>query len=244
MHIFFAILPKNNLKRYGGIAMVTVLIRTTIIYLTLLIALRLTGKRQVGELEISELVTTFMISELATTPIQNLSIPLIYSLIPIILLLCTEIILSFLATKSATLKKMFFGNPSIIIKNGVINQRELSRLRIGINELLGELRSKDVSDISHVDYAILEQNGKLSVFLKSDRQQPCLKDFNKAGEQEGICHAIVIDGHINQTNLSYANKDSLWLESYLHTNNINMKKIFLMTVNDVGQISIIYKEEK
>ena len=224
--------------------MVTVLIRATIIYLTLLIALRLTGKRQVGELEISELVTTFMISELATTPIQNLSIPLIYSLIPIVLLLCTEIILSFLATRSATLKKMFFGNPSIIIKNGVINQKELSRLRIGINELLGELRLKDVSDISYVDYAILEQNGKLSVFLKSDRQQPCLKDLNKKGDKEGICHAVIIDGKVNQTNLDYAGKDILWLNSYLHTNNINMMEIFLMTINDIGQISIIYKEEK
>ena len=224
--------------------MVTVLIRAIIIYLTLLIALRLTGKRQVGELEISELVTTFMISELATTPIQNLSIPLIYSLIPIILLLCTEIILSFLATKSATLKKIFFGNPSIIIRNGVINQKELSRLRIGINELLGELRLKDVSDISYVDYAILEQNGKLSVFLKSDRQQPCLKDLNKKGDKEGICHAIVIDGQVNKTNLDYAGKNDLWLNSYLRTNNINMKEIFLMTINDIGQISIIYKEEK
>ena len=224
--------------------MVTVLIRAIIIYLTLLIALRLTGKRQVGELEISELITTFMISELATTPIQNLSIPLIYSLIPIILLLCTEIILSFLATKSATLKKMFFGNPTIIIKNGVVNQKELARLRMGIGELLGELRLKDVSDISYVDYAILEQNGKLSVFLKSDRQTPCLKDLNKQGEQEGICHAVVVDGEVNQTALENSGKSLSWLKQYLNDRDINMKEIFLLTVNDLSQITIIYKEEK
>ena len=224
--------------------MVTVLIRSTIIYLTLLIALRLTGKRQVGELEISELITTFMISELATTPIQNLSIPLIYSLIPIVLLLCTEVLLSFLAAKSTFLKKMFFGNPSIIIRNGVINQKELARLRIGVNELLGELRLKDVSDISFVDYAILEQNGKLSVFLKGDRQEICLKDLNKKGDKAGICHAVIVDGKINQSNLGFAGKSNSWLKKYINSHNINMKEIFLMTVNDLGQVTIIYKDEK
>ncbi len=224
--------------------MVTVLIRATIIYLTLLIALRLTGKRQVGELQLSELITTFMISELATTPIQNLSVPLIYSLMPIILLLCTEIILSFLATKSKKLKKMFFGNPSIIIRNGKVDQSELARLRMGINELLGELRLKDVDDISHVDYAILEQNGKLSVFLKSEKQTVTLEDIDKEKENEGISHAVVVDGEINESNLLFAGKDILWLEEFLRARDINMKEIFLLTVNDIGQTTIIYKDKK
>ena len=224
--------------------MVTVIIRATIIYLLLLIALRLTGKRQVGELQLSELVTTFMISELATTPIQNLSIPLIYSIIPIILLLCTEIILSFLATKSNGLKKMFFGNPSIVIRNGVIDQKELSRLRIGINELLGELRLKDVSDISDVNYAILEQNGKLSVFLKKERQTVTLEDSRIQKQDEGICHAVIIDGKINESNLQFSGKSQDWLCGLLRTHNINMKEIFLLTVNDTDQTTIVLKNNK
>lgn len=224
--------------------MVTVLIRASVIYLILLVALRLTGKRQVGELQISELVTTFMISELATTPIQNLSIPLVYSVTPIILLLCVEIILSFIATKSPFFKRAFFGNPSIIIKNGIVNQRELARLRIGINELLGELRLKDVSDIQDVDYAILEQNGKLSVFLKADKQTVCLKDINKKCQSGGISHAVVIDGDINESNLIYAGKTKSWLDNYLARNKIDLKQIYLLCVNDRGQVSIIYKEDK
>lgn len=224
--------------------MVTVLIRATIIYLVLLFALRLTGKRQVGELQISELITTFMISELATTPIQNLSIPLVYSIIPIILLLCAEIILSFLATKSKGLKKIFFGNPSIIIKDGVIDQKELGRLRIGINELLGELRLKDVGDLSDVNYAILEQNGKLSVFLKKDKQPLTLQDASIKGPNEGICHAVIVDGEINESNLKFAGKDEAWLCGLLRARNINMKEIFLLTVNDANKTTIVYKDEK
>ena len=224
--------------------MVTVLIRATIIYLFLLFALRLTGKRQVGELQISELITTFMISELATTPIQNLSIPLVYSVMPIILLLCAEIILSFLTTKSNTLKKMFFGNPSIVIKDGVVDQKELGRLRIGINELLGQLRLKDVGDLSDVNYAILEQNGQLSVFLKKDKQTLTLQDAGVKAQDEGICHAVIVDGEINESNLKFAGKNQAWLTGVLRARNINMKEIFLLTVNDTDQTTIIYKDKK
>lgn len=211
--------------------MVTVLIRTTIIYFFLLIALRLTGKRQVGELQVSELIITFMISELAASPIQDLSIPIIYSIIPIVFLLCAEIILSFLATKSKTLKKLFFGNPSMIIRKGKLDQKELGRLRIGINDFLGELRLKDAGDINDVEYAILEENGKLSVFLK-----------DKDGCE--LTHAIIVDGDVNETNLRYANKNERWLNNYLEKNKLSQKQIFLMTVNDQNEVYIIKKEEK
>ena len=203
---------------------------------------RLMGKRQVGELQISELITTFMISELATTPIQNLSIPLIYSIMPIVLLLCLEIVLSFLATKSKLLKKMLLGNPSVIIDKGVINQQELSRLRIGIDELLGELRLKDVSDISQVQYAILEQNGQLSVFLKRENQPLTLQDVEKKGNEEGISHGVVVDGEINESNLALSGKSRAWLNKYARRHSIDIKEVLLMSVNDSGKVSVIYKD--
>lgn len=224
--------------------MVTVLIRTLIIYFLLLLALRLTGKRQVGELEISELITTFMISELATSPIQDLSVPIIYSIIPIVFILCAEIILSFSAIKCKKLKKIFFGNPSFIIENGTLNQKELCRLRIGINEFLGELRQKDVSDISDIDYAILEQNGKLSVILKEEKQPLCKDDLKLISNNGGLAHAIITDGALNESNLKHAGKSKEWIEKYIIHHNLNIESIFLMTVTSNGKISIIYKEEK
>ena len=211
--------------------MVTVLIRTLVIYIFLVVALRLAGKRQVGELQVSELIITFMISELATSPIQDLSIPIIYSIIPIAFLLCGEIIFSFFATKSKLMKKALFGNPSIIIEKGRINQGELARLRIGVNELLGELRLKDVGDISTVEYAILEQNGKLSV-------------FSKENAQDTVTHAIIVDGAVDKTNLKAANKSVSWLSTQLKKRSTNIKDVFLMTVNDNGKITIINKEGK
>lgn len=224
--------------------MATVLIRTLIVYIFFVLALRLTGKRQIGELQISELVVTFMISELATAPIQDISIPIAYSVIPIVFLLAFEIIVSFLVTKSKLFKKLFAGNPSYIIRNGKLNQKELARLRIGVNELLGELRLKDVSDINDVDYAIAEQNGKISVFLKADKQVATIKDLGLTSKRVGLGHAVIIDGNIDYTNLGYAQKNEAWLSKELKSRKLKIENVFLMTVDDASDINIIIKEEK
>lgn len=222
----------------------TVLLRTTIIYIILISAMRLTGKRQIGELQITELIITFMISELATVPIQDLSIPIAYSLFPIVLLLCYEVIVSFLITKSKVLKKIFAGNPTILIKKGKLDQKELAKSRIGINEFLGELRLKDISDISQVDYAVLEQNGQLSVFLKSENQPVTLTDLKIEQVNQGISHAIIVDGEINESNLKCSQKNLKWLNKYLDTHKLNKDDIFLFTVNDTNDINIIMKDKK
>ena len=207
--------------------MVTVFLRTIIIYFLLIIAIRLLGKRQVGELELSELVITFMLSELATVPILDSSVPISHTLIPIIVLIASEIISSFLVTKSQFVKKILNGNPSYIIKRGKINQKELARLRMGLPELLGELRLKDVGDVGDVEYAILEENGKLSVFEK---------------DKQPLAHALIIDGEVVRSNLDLVSKDEKWLLSYLKKHKLELKNVFLMTVCDNNNINIIMKE--
>ncbi len=224
--------------------MATVLLRTTLIYVLLIGAMRMTGKRQIGELQISELIITLMISELATIPIQDLSIPISYSLFPILLLLCYEIIVSFSITKSDFLKKLFTGNPSIIIMKGKLNQKELEKSRIGISEFLGELRTKDVSDISQVDYAILEQDGQLSVFLKSENQPITLADLGAVQKNCGVCHAIIVDGKTNKSNLTVSQKNEAWLNKLLECRKIKKEDVFLLTVNDANDINIIMKDKK
>ena len=225
--------------------MATVLIRTAIIYVLFTCAIRLMGKRQVGEMQLSELITTFMLSELAINPIQDISIPIAYSIIPLIFLFSMEVITSFLVTKSPLFKRIFMGTPSIIIKHGVLNQRELSRLRISISELLSELRLKDVASIEDVDYAILEQNGKLSVFLKDDKRGVTIEDIlNKRPKPSGIAHAIIIDEQINLKELSLLGKSEEWLLNELQRRGLERVDILLLTIDDANNINIIKKEEK
>ena len=209
--------------------MVTVFIRTIIIYFSLIVAIRLLGKRQVGELELSELVITFMLSELATMPILDSSLPLSHTVVPIIVLITSEIVSSFLVTKSPFIKKLLNGNPSYIIKRGKINQKELARLRMGLPELLGELRLKDIDDVSNVDYAILEENGKLSVFEK---------------DKTSLAHALIIDGRVIRSNLDIVCKDEKWLFSYLKKHKVELCDVFLLTICDNNSINIIMKENE
>ena len=227
-------MPKNRGKS-EVFSVSTVLIRTIVIYILFMFAIRLMGKRQVGELQLSELVTTFMLSELAINPIQDTSIPIAYSLIPLVFLLSAEVITSFIMSRLPHVKRVLNGAPSILIQNGKLNQPELSRSRISISEFLGELRLKDIGDISLVDYAILEENGKLSVFLKNGAEK-------KRDTQ--IAHSLILDGVINKSSLEITKRDEDWIYSYLKKKNLCLKDIFLMTCDSSNTINIILKEEK
>ena len=208
--------------------MPTVLIRTFIIYVLLLVSMKLMGKRQVGELELSELITTFMLSELAVIPISDKNIPLAYAVFPILLLLSLEVIFSFCITKINILKKLFYGKPSFLIAKGTVDQRELERLRISLDELLSELRQKDIADISDVDYAILEDNGKLSVIRKG-----CT----------GYAHPIIIDGELIDDEMKKCRIDRAVVEKWLSPDGLSPCDVFLLTVDDRGKISLIAKSK-
>jgi len=221
---------------------ITVFLRTLIIYLILIISMRMMGKRQIGELQISELVTTFMLSELATAPLSNKQIPVSYALVPIFLLLSLEVITSFLLMKSSFLKRLFTGRPSIIIHHGKIDQQELGRLRITIHELLSELRQKSIGDIADVEYAILEDNGKLSVFQKSVKAPLTPEQADLAITENGIAHPIIADGKISRENLTLAGVSENWLHAQLKKRNLETAEVFLLTLNDGGELFIVTKE--
>ena len=224
--------------------MATVFIRTAIIYIIFFFSVRIVGKRQIGELQLTEFITTLMMSELAVNSIQDISVPVSYSIIPVIFLLCAEIIISFLATKSQIMKKILFGSPSMIIKDGKIDQKQLSKLRMSVNELLSELRLKDCSSIEDVDYAIVEQNGKLSVFPKSKKQNVTKEDMNITSADDTLSFSLITDGVISAEDLKYLGKNEKWLMTYLNKRNIKLESIFLMTMGKSGHINLIYKEDK
>lgn len=224
--------------------MVTIFIRTIIIYFLLLGTMRILGKRQLGELEVSELITTILLSEIASMPISNQSIPIFYAIIPLITIMTFEVVFSFLISKSATFKNILSTPPSTLIYKGKIQQRELAKNRISPEELISELRLKNVSDPSQVEYAILEQNGLLSVFQKSEYQQATLKQLAINGDENGIIHIIMSQGVWNEYNLKLLNKNKEDFEKYLRKKGVVENQVFLLTVNDTGEKTLIIKEVK
>lgn len=210
--------------------MITIFFRTIIIYILLLLVIKLTGKRQIGELDISELVTALILSELAVSPISDNNIPLIHAVIPIIILLSLEIILTYTITKCNAFKNIISSKPSYLISKGILNQKELEKMRMSLDEFIGELRLKDINDINNVNYAILESNGKMAVFPKSE--QP----------DNGIAHPIVIDGTIIKNNLQFIGQTEAWVLKKAANHKCDLSKVFLFTVDDNGNENFIRKE--
>ncbi len=223
--------------------MSTIFIRTLIIYIILIGTMRIMGKRQVGQLEVSELVTTFLLSELASFSITDDGIPLLFSVIPILTLLAIEVIASFAITKSKKLKKIFIGHPTMIICKGVLDQKELARNRISLEELFGQLRLKSITSLDEIEYAILEQNGQLSVITKNSKQPVSAEDIKLEVSQKGIAHAIVIDGVINDYNLKVSGKGKLWVERRLEKRGTCADNVFLFTIDDAGNEVLILRDK-
>ena len=225
--------------------MASLFVRTLIIYIMLIAVLRFMGKRQIGQMQLSELITALLLSELASQPLTDADIPIIYAVIPIFLLVSVEVIMSYLSTKSNIMKKILDSTPSIIIRKGQIDQREMLRMRMSMEELMGELRLKGISAVNEVDYAILEQNGQISV-LTNDKNSPLQqKDMNIEGDGNGIEHMLIVDGHISDYEMKVTGKTKEWISSEMKKRRIvDIGDIFLMTVDDKENTVVIRKEEK
>lgn len=222
--------------------MLTIFIRTVIIYFLLLATMRILGKRQLGELEVSELITTILLSEIASMPISNQDIPLSYAIIPLITIITFEVSFSFLLSKFSFLKNILSTAPSTLIYKGKIQQKELSKNRISPEELISELRLKSISDLSQVEYAILEQNGMLSVFPKSEHQQVTLKQLGIENTENGIMHIIISQGMWNEYNLKILKKSKCEFEKYIRKKGVSLEDVFLLTVDDCENKNLIVKE--
>ena len=211
--------------------------RTIILYIVVIFALRLMGKRQIGELSSSELVVTILISDLAAIPMQDPGISILNGIVPILTLLCLEILVSTVLLKLRSTRKALVGSGSILVTDGVINQDEIRRLRITADELIEELRLKDHPDITYVKYAILETNGKISVVPSADYSQAAASC---------LPITIISDGKLDTDGLKHAKKDEAWLEKTLKKHRLqNAREVFLMQyVPDDGRIILMPKTQK
>lgn len=214
--------------------MVLIIIRTLILFAATVVFLRIMGKRQVGQLQPYELVVIIMISELAAIPMQNIGVPLLSGLIPIFVLFTCEVVLSYVALKSERARGLICGKPSILIENSKIIEKEMRNLRYNINDLLEQLRQKNVTDISSVEYAILETSGQLSVILKSDHRALQPRDMSILPPREGLPVSLIIDGHIIGQNLRQQNISLDWLKNELGLHGIQDYRQVLFACLDSG----------
>ena len=182
--------------------MITAFVRTVILYFLIMIGLRLMGKRQIGELEPGELVLTMMISDLATVPMQDFGIPLVAGVIPILTLLALSMLLSQLSLSSLRLRALLCGTPSVLIRDGEIQQEAMRKNRYTLDELLEELRGQGIAGIGEVRYAVLENSGRLSVLPQSP-------------EAEAPPVVLVNDGRLLRRNLEALGLDEAWLRKTL-----------------------------
>ena len=192
--------------------MISVLLRTVIIYFTLLLLMRLLGKRQMGELELSELVVSILVADVASVPLQNPDLPLTYGLFPTLELFALEFLMSWLTMRSVRLRKLLCGKPCFLIVRGKIMQRAMRKNRLTVDELSEELRSRDVTDISSVQYAVLETDGTLNIILYPSERPVTLRDLQLAAEDDGYATVLIADGTLMERNLRLCGKDRAWLK--------------------------------
>lgn len=226
--------------------MFNLIIRTTILYIYLVGIMRLMGKRQLGQLQPVDLVIALMISELATLPMEDNRIPLIYAIVPITTLVVLQIATSVIELKSETLRTLLNGEPSILVKDGKVDMKELKHLRYNLDDLLEELRLKGYFNLSEIHYAMMETNGDISIIPKNSASPPNREDLNLKVDDEPLPIPVILDGKINTRNLKVMNKDNTWLEKKLKENNIkNPKDIFIAILySNSEKIFFQYKDNE
>ena len=216
--------------------------RTVLIYCLLIAVIRFLGKRQLGQMEPSEVVVTMLVADLASFPMEDPQIPLSAGVIPILAVLSLEILLSFMSVRSLKFRKLLCGKPIILIENGQFLQENMRKSRITIDELLSQLRLKDILDPSTVQYAILETGGTLSVFPYPQERPAPAKAAGIQVEQELAPVAVVSDGRILSDNLKKAGKNEKWLEKALQKQGATLKQTFLLTVDKENKV-LFYKKQ-
>lgn len=189
-----------------------IIFRTFFYYILFLVLFKVMGKREIGELGVNDLLVSVLFAEFATLAISNYKEPLLVTLIPTLIIVFLQVIVSFLSLKSIKIRNLVDSSPALIMKNGNINFKEMEKQRYNLEDLLTQVRDKGVKSLDEVEYAILENNGKLSIFLKDDKNIYPMP--------------LIIDGVINYQTLVDINKDKLWLMKILKNEHTSLEQVF------------------
>ena len=222
--------------------MLIVFIRAIILYILIIFSIRLMGKRQLGELAPSELVVTILVSNIATLPIEDINIPLVMGVIPILTLVCLDVLMSLVTLKYRSVRKLVSGSAKIIISDGRIDQAMLKKLRFSTDDVMESLRGLQIFDISQVQYAIVETTGKISAYLKDDYQTVTNERFSHKSPQNPPT-LLIDNGVLIKGALCEIHKSQKWLEGILRQEKTRIGDIFYMSADKAGKYTLIKKEK-
>lgn len=195
--------------------MLQVIFRTMFFYFFVLLCFRLMGKREIGQLGVIDLIVSILIAELIAMSIENIKDSIFLTIIPIVILVILEIIISYVSIKSRKVRVFFDGKPSLIICNGKVNYHEMIKQRYSMDNLLLSLRQNSIKNIEEVEYAFLEPNGKLSIFK-----------YNLFKTKSPYPMPLILDGSVQKNALKYINKNISWLENTLISKNLKFEDVF------------------
>lgn len=217
-------------------------LRTIVLYLILVLVVRIMGKRQIGEMEPAEFVVTMLLANLAAIPMQDVDIPLLSGLVPILTVLGVELILAVMSMRCLRFRRLLCGKPVILLENGVILQDNLRKTRVTLDELTEHLREKGILDLATVKYVILETDGQISVFPYGKYAPAVAKDAGIRASENYLPYTIVSDGRLLETNLHLAGRTKAWLEEELARRNCCLSAVYLLTVDETGKVYFVKKE--
>ncbi len=217
--------------------MLTLFVRSLILFVSAVIAMRLMGKREVGQLQPYELVVVIMIAELAATPIGDAGSPLLYGILPMTALVICHGLISWLCMKSNKFRALMCGRPTVLIRDGVIDERRLQEMSITLADLMEELRLDGVLDPSEVGVAVLETSGKVTAFPKAENRPVTPRDLGMKPPRESLPMTLIMDGKVQKDNLRWGNLSDEWLEEQVKALGFaGAKDVLLMYVSTGGRV--------
>lgn len=224
--------------------MLIAVIRTVILYVFVILAIRLMGKRQISDMQPSELVVTMMISDIASLPMQNTAQPLLSGVVPVLVLVSLELTVSAVMLKSRLFRKLISGSPVVVIEDGRLLQRQLKRLRLTTDELCAQLRQQNVFSLQDVQYCIVETNGVLSVLEKPSKRVPNAEESGIVIPDNKMEAVVVSDGAWVESSLRLCGSTKQEINNILQKKQIELNEIFLMTMDGNSVCQIIRRENK
>jgi len=221
-------------------------LRSLFAYFLVLLVMRLMGKREIGKLSIFDLVVFIMIADLVVIFIEDTRVPLMKGIIPIMTLLLGQLLLSYLSLKNTHLRHLVDGQPSVLIKNGKIMEEEMAKQRYNLDDLMTQLREKNISNISDVEFAILETTGKLSVIPRTSVEKREERDANEnAGFRPFMLPVtLIVDGKVQEEGLNQIGQNRFWLKNQIQQYGYkDFKEIFFASVDYRGRLYIDPKKD-